>query len=87
MYPFGWSLSAPEASAEGIPGAGDENASAAGLTPNLPVDGSWGAVVVIAGLELAPVDPQLTGKKMQLFHARMGVLGIASRRAQGAPAC
>src|SRR4051794_13695686 len=47
------------ASAKGIAGAGDEDAGAAGLAEHALIAGSRRAVVVVAGHELAPVDPEL----------------------------
>ena len=57
-------------------GAGDENAGAARLAPDALVARSRRTVVVVAGDELAIVDPQLTVEQMQLFHARMRMRGI-----------
>ena len=59
--------------AKAISGARDENAGASGLAPNAVITGSGGTVVVVAGHELAIVDPQLTGEKMQLFDAGMSM--------------
>src|SRR5688572_29206330 len=65
------------ASAKDIFGAGDENAGAAGLAPDALVARARRAVIVIAGEELARVDPEFAVEKMQLFHAGMGVRRIA----------
>src|ERR1044072_4343476 len=48
---------------------GDENTSAAGLAPDVLVACAGRAVVVVAGEELALVDPQLTVKEMQFFYS------------------
>jgi hypothetical protein len=57
-------------------GAGDENAGAAGLTPDALVARSTRAVVVATWDELAPVDPQLTVEKMKLFYTCMSMRGV-----------
>jgi hypothetical protein len=47
----------------------NENASAARLAPNALVARPGRTVVVVAGKELALIDPQLTAEEMQLFYA------------------
>src|SRR5205085_8320146 len=56
------------------------NTGAAGLAPDALVARSRRTGVVVAGDELALVDPQLAVEKMQLFHARMRMRGIARTR-------
>src|SRR5690242_7242185 len=69
--------------AQGILGAGDENAGAARLAPDALVAGSRRTVVVVAGDELALIDPQLALEEMQLLDARMRMrrVGCAGREA------
>src|SRR5687768_10971227 len=50
---------------------GDEDASATRLTPDVLITCAGRTVVVIAGEELAFVDPQLTVEEMQFFYARV----------------
>src|SRR5439155_12518652 len=66
-------------SAKDIFGAGDEDAGAAGLAPDALVARSRRTVIVVAGHELAFVDPQLAVEEMQLFDA-----GMRMRRVAGA---
>src|SRR5438128_12274080 len=68
---------APGALPEGISGAGDEHAGAARLAPDALVERSRRTIVVVARHELTSVDPQLAVEQMQLFHAGMGMRGIA----------
>src|SRR5215216_4346440 len=77
---MGWSEFAGKApavaSAQDIPGAGDQNAGAAGLAPDAFVARAGRPVVVVAGQKLALVDPQLAVEKMQLFDTGMGMRRI-----------
>src|SRR5581483_11616133 len=63
-------------SAEDVLGAGDQDAGAAGFAPHTLVAGAGRAVIVIAGKELAFVDPELAVEQMQLLDAGMGVRRI-----------
>ena len=58
-------------------GTGNEKASAAGLAPDALVARTGRPVVVVAGDEIALVDPQFTIKEMQLFYARMSMRRVA----------
>src|SRR6185503_267512 len=64
-------------SLQNVLGAADEDAGAAGLTPDAHVGVPRGTIVVVAGDELAVFDPQLAVEEMQLFHPRMGMRGVA----------
>src|SRR2546421_1935145 len=57
------------ASAQNVFGAGDEDAGATGPAPDQLVAGAGLAAVVVAGIELALIDPQLTVEEVQLLHA------------------
>jgi len=74
---------AERASAKDIRSTGDEKTGAAGLAPDTLVARSRRTVVVVAGEELALVDPQFTVEEMQLFDARVGMRGVtgAGRKA------
>src|SRR5436190_3376544 len=61
----------PSCSLQKVLSACDENAGATGLAPDALVARCRRTVIVVAGDELAVVDPQLAIEKMQLFDARM----------------
>src|SRR4029450_7894616 len=61
-------MGCPTWSAQSIFGTGDKNAGAASLTPDALVASARLSEVVVAGDELALVDPQLTVEEMQLFY-------------------
>src|SRR5438067_12474495 len=65
------------ASAQNVLSAGHEYAGAARLAPDALVARPGRTVVVVAGHELALVDPQFAVEEMQLFYARMGVRRVA----------
>src|SRR5690349_17113609 len=54
----------------------DQQARAAGLAPHAAVTGPGLGAIVVAGMELAIVDPQLAVEQVQLFHARVAVRRI-----------
>jgi hypothetical protein len=58
-------------SGKGIFEAGDQNAGAASLTPDTFIARARRSLIVVAGEELALVDPQLPVEEMQLFGASM----------------
>jgi len=70
-------------STQNVRGTGDEKTGAAGLAPDALVARSRRTVVVVAGEELALVDPQFSVEEMQLFDARVCMRGVtgAGRKA------
>src|SRR5688500_4978132 len=69
-------------SAQRVFSTGHEHAGAAGLAPDTLVAGAGGRAVVIAGVKLAVVDPQLAGEEVQLLYAGVGVRRILTARHQ-----
>src|SRR5579883_2420075 len=69
-------------SSQDVPGAGDQDAGAAGFAPHPVVAGPRRATVAIAGNELAFINPELAVEQMQLLGRRMGMRGIARVRRQ-----
>src|SRR5688500_1674227 len=67
-------------SAQRVFSTGHEHAGAAGLAPDTLVAGAWDRPVVIPGVELAIVDPQLAGEQVQLLYAGVGVRRILTAR-------
>src|SRR5579872_1100776 len=69
-------------SAEDVFGAGDQHARAAGLAPHVSVGGRRFGAVVITGVKLPLVDPQLAIEKKQLLDPRMGVRRVLDARSE-----